>query len=164
MQVTIDYYKKKIIIESSKEIKNSEEFGKMLAKVPFEMKNHIPIFPVEINGKKYMAGLDTGANSNLAAKKIVEDIGKKTIKKYKEADINGVGGVAKDMQGIIPLVNFGGIDYSKMRFAFEDDTLVSFNNAYKANMDILLGYPFLKKYIATIDYANKEIRIYTGNK
>ncbi|WP_415326271.1 aspartyl protease family protein [Chryseobacterium sp. MMS23-Vi53] len=158
-QLTLDYKKKKIIIEPSN-INEKEYLGNLLTKIPFEMKGHLPIFSVKIEGKNYKAALDTGASVNLANIAISQKMDKSS-KRLEEEIIQGVGGEAKMMKGVIENTVIGNVSYPKIPFVFEDNTLDALSESTHSSIDILIGYSFLKKYRTTIDYVSNEIRIYS---
>jgi predicted aspartyl protease len=157
-KLTFDYKKRIITATLNKE---AEEYGKLLATIPFEMEHHLPVFRIDINGKTYKMGLDTGASANLLYEKYTEEI-KNFIKSDNKALILGAANGVNARQGKIKTLKIGDLEYKDMSFAFENNTLDQINDGYKADIDGLLGYEFLRQHVTTVDFISKEIRIYSG--
>lgn len=157
-KLTFDYKKRIITATLNKE---AEEYGKLLATIPFEMENHLPVFRIDINGKTYKMGLDTGASANLLYEKNTGEI-KSFIKGDNKTVILGAASGVNARQGKIKTLKIGDIEYKDMSFAFENNTLDQINDGYKAGIDGLLGYEFLRQHVTTVDFISKEIRIYSG--
>ncbi|WP_158521367.1 pepsin/retropepsin-like aspartic protease family protein [Chryseobacterium indologenes] len=158
--LTFDYKKSKITGTLKTSLSQEKERnGKLLATIPFEMYKHIPVLQIEINGKMYNMGLDTGAAANLFYEKYVPEL-KESIIRYKESDLTGIGGKVKAKKGRVKKIIIRGVEYNKLNFIFEDATLTSLNQGSTLKLDGLLGYEFLKTYKTTIDFKAKEIRIY----
>jgi hypothetical protein len=138
----------------------AKNYGKLLAKVPFEMAMHIPVFIARIGNREFRVGLDCGASANLLLAKYTPDL-KGLITDLSASDITGaIKSHVAGQSGIIKEVEIGPVLYRRMLFAFDDATLSALNSAYRLNIDGLLGYQFLKEHTTAIDFRHKEIRVY----
>ncbi|HFK5529474.1 TPA: aspartyl protease family protein [Elizabethkingia anophelis] len=158
-KLIFDYKNNKIIGILNTETYTMPGNCRELAKIPIEMKRHIPILEMTIEDKKYKMGLDTGAATNLLYAKYAEEH-KKMIKETESTNITGISGTTNAKGGYVSLAKIGTVNYENMRFVFEDSTLNQINKSYDLGVDGLLGYEFLKPYIVSVDFKAKEIRIY----
>ncbi|WP_288447275.1 pepsin/retropepsin-like aspartic protease family protein [uncultured Chryseobacterium sp.] len=158
--LTFDYKNYSIIGQLNPSLAQEKALnGVLLATIPFEMYKHIPVFPMEIDGKTYHMGLDSGAASNVLYEKYVSAL-KESIIRFKESDLTGIGGKTKAKKGHIKTLKVGDVSYKKLGFIFENDMLDNLNRKSTVKIDGLLGYEFLKQYITTVDFKAREIRIY----
>lgn len=163
-QLTFDYQYHNLKVSTNKDLeKEIKENGKLLSTIPFEMKEHMPVFDVEINGKTYKMGLDTGASVNVINIKYFDGF-TNSLTKIQEVSMKGFGGESKVKRGSIKETKIGGLAYDNMDYNFENASLNNLNKEYKYGIDGLIGYDFLKKYITVVDFNSKEIRIYEGSK
>lgn len=161
-QLTFDYQRGILKGSTKKDIeKEAKENGKLISTIPFELKDHMPVFEVEINGKKYKVGLDTGASVNVMNTKNFDDFNN-SVSNIREVSMKGFGGETKVKRGSIKETKIGGLNYNNMDYNFESSSLNNLNKQYKYGIDGLVGYEFLKKYITVVDFNSKEIRIYDG--
>ena len=166
-QITYDYANSQMIFERTDDngdvVKPSNPLSASTPVViPFEQAQHIPIFPVSVNGKTYQVGLDCGASGNLLQAKYYEDVvANDNIKKKRTTPMQGAGSEkVKVKTGVLLQVSVRQLTYEDMQFAFEDNTLEQLNNGYGLKLDGLFGYPFLKKHLTVVNYKKKEIRIF----
>lgn len=158
--LTFDYKNHKIFGQLNPSLAQEKELnGELLATISFEMYKHIPVFPMEVNGKMYNMGLDSGAAANVLYEKYVPEL-KESIIRYKESDLTGIGGRTKAKKGRIKRLKVGDVSYEKLGFIFENDMLNGLNQKSTVKIDGLLGYEFLKQYLTTVDFKAKEVRIY----
>ena len=161
-QLTFDFQHGILKADTKKNIeKEVKENGKLISTIPFELKDHMPVFEVEINGKKYKMGLDTGASVNVMNNKYLSDFSD-SVSNIREVSMKGFGGKSTVQRGSIKETKIGGLNYDNMDYNFDNSSLNSLNKEYKYGIDGIIGYEFLKKYITVIDFKSKEIRIYDG--
>ena len=163
-EITFDYDTKTVTLVKTDAAGNRAENVAQqpvpLAVAPLDLVLHIPVLTITISGKEYRMGLDCGAESNLLYEKHIKDLGDNFTPK-KKAKLGGAGKeVIKVPTGIIGEAHIGNAVFAHMRTACSDSQVDQLNNGYGLKMDGLLGYPFLKQYVTTINYKKKEIRFY----
>lgn len=157
-QLTFDYQHNILKAGTQKDIgKEARLNGKLISVIPFELKDHMPVFEMEIEGKKYKIGLDTGASVNVMNKKYFNDF---KLSNIEEVSMKGFGGVSKVRRSNIKETKIGGLSYDNMTYNFEDTSLNTLNEQNNYGIDGLIGYEFLKQYITVVDFNSREIRIY----
>ncbi|RNA61446.1 hypothetical protein D1631_05610 [Chryseobacterium nematophagum] len=156
--LTLDYSNQLLEIGFYKDLNHEiSEYGKLLMKLPFKIKNNLPVFYVEVNGVTYTMGLDTGATINLMKNKYLSAV-ENLLYDSEATSITGFNGNIKVTKYKIKETKIGGISYNNMAFSFDDHLLD------KYHVDGILGYEFLKKYITVIDFKSNEIRVYAEIK
>lgn len=161
-QLTFDYGHNIIKGRTIKDLdREARENGKLLTSIPFELKEHMPVFEVEINGYKYKMGLDTGATTNLMNTVHFKNLEKVTYS-LKGSHIVGFNGESIVKRGSIAQTNINNVNYDNMIYSFDNTSLKDLNRKYGFDIDGILGYEFLSKYITVVDFSSKEIRVYDG--
>ncbi len=165
-EVTFDYQNKLLTLvktdANGNRAENVAQQPMPVATAGFEMVMHIPMLNITISGKEYRMGLDCGAESNLFYEKHIKDLGDNFERKRK-AKLGGAGEqVTKVPTGIIREGHIGKAVFTHMRTACSDGQIDQLNQGYELQTDGLLGYPFLKQYVTTINYKKKEIRFYAS--
>ncbi|CAA7196966.1 hypothetical protein CHRY9293_03028 [Chryseobacterium potabilaquae] len=155
-QLTFDYSKYILKVDFHKDSdKEISENGNLVMKIPFKLKGHLPVFPVEIEGKTYNMGLDTGATTNLMSSKYLSNLNS-SLYDMGENKVKGFNGVIHLKKGKISETKIGNISFNDMNYSFNSEVSKQYN------VDGVLGYEFLKKYITVVDYKSNEIRLYEG--
>jgi len=141
--------------------KKSESYKgfKRMKTIQFRMNGHIPILIVKIGKKKYKFGIDSGAEANVLDYGTYQKLKPHQYKDLIESTIQSVGDKKVNVvSGNIKSIVTGKVQYDNLRFIFTD--MDRFNDAYGVQLDGLLGYPFLKERLHSIDFQNKELVIW----
>ncbi|MEM9824010.1 MAG: retropepsin-like aspartic protease, partial [Bacteroidota bacterium] len=124
--------------------------------VPFQLKGHFAVVTVFIDGKRYHFGIDTGAEANVINKKLYGKLKRTAILESHKIAVRGIDHnqlfVRKCLMRNIVIE---GQSYPGQEFVFSD--LNHLNKAYDIQLDGLLGYPFLKDYLYSLNYQNREL-------
>ena len=131
--------------------------------IPFELKNNLIVFPMELNGKMLNFILDSGVGSNLLFNVNYKD--SIHLNNVKKIDIQGLGG-DKKVEAIISknnrlnLKNITGINQS-FYVLFHD----SFDLSSKLGITIhgIIGYELFKDFVVKINYNSKRLIFYKKN-
>ncbi len=164
-ELLIDYEKEKMFLISKSNKSFFENYEKA-DKVWFRMVGHIPVIKVKIGKKKYYFGIDTGAEINVIDQRLKNRLPKDMI----ESDFLGliIGDDNKQIQVNHVQINhvqvnhvqvkemkIGKSYYKNQPFAFADLSFLQGENGIK--LDGLLGYPFLKEALFSINYRKKQL-------
>lgn len=154
-ELLIDYEKKKLFLISKSNKIFFENYEK-IDKIWFRMVGHIPVIKIKIGNKRYYFGIDTGAEINIIDKRLRKRLPKDMVtsdflglilgsnnKKVKVAHIQ-----VKEMK-------IGKCYYKNQPFAFADLSFLQGEGGI--HLDGLLGYPFLKEALFSINYRKKQL-------
>ncbi|MEM1321245.1 MAG: aspartyl protease family protein [Bacteroidota bacterium] len=131
----------------------------IIGRLPFELMGHFPVIKVQIGKRTYHFGIDTGAETNLIARKH-----KRRLRHWTDKD-----GTRKYLQGVdkgrvsayftqLNNLHIAGKNYDSLPFTFTD--ISHLNSSRKVKLDGILGYPFLKSQLFSINFKDQEIRIW----
>lgn len=131
---------------------------KFQKRVSFSMEKHIPVITVKIDGKKYRFGIDTGAEVNVLSQELKNDL-EDSLENFNHSTIQGIGGLPQKVESAtlsqfsIKKENFKNFNFLLIDFS-------SFENDFGLNLDGILGYPFLKENVLSINYQKQKIYIW----
>lgn len=154
-ELLIDYEKEKMFLISKSNKAFFKNYDKT-DKVWFRMVGHIPVVKVKIGKKRYYFGIDTGAEINVIDKRLRKRLPKNMI----ESDFLGVimGSNNKKIQVNhveVKEMKVGKSYYKNQPFAFADLSFLQGDDGIQ--LDGLLGYPFLKEALFSINYRKKQL-------
>ena len=154
-ELLIDYEKEKVFLISKSNKAFFENYDKS-DKVWFRMVGHLPVIKVKIGNKRYYFGIDTGAEINVIDKRLRKRIPKDMI----EADFLGliIGGNNQKIQVNhikVKEMKVGKSYYKNQPFAFADLSFLQGEDGIQ--LDGLLGYPFLKEALFSINFRKKQL-------
>ena len=110
---------------------------------------------ITINNKKYRALIDTGAETCIMSKKIVEECGLLDhVDQKMKTHISGIEGVAKQTFGYIPYLNISIGNF---------EAPCPFTIMNEDHIDVILSQAFLTYYKAILDFDKKTLKI-DGNQ
>ena len=123
------------------------------------IENHIYL-PVNIKGKERLWVLDCGASVNVIDSSFAVELGLPF-----EGPVKGQGasGVVDFYFVTLPSYSIGGIQFNEQKvvaFSFRQ----MFHEALGLDVVGILGYDFLSRFVAKIDYANQAISFYDPEK
>ena len=154
-QLLIDYENKKVFL-ISKSNKTFFDNHKEMEKIKFKMVGHMPIVKVKIGGKQFHFAIDTGAEVNVVDRKIKKEIPENMIEvNYSQTIIGGDNQQIPTTSISIKSTRVGASEYKNMPFVFADLSFLNRGGRYK--IDGLLGYPFLKEELFSIDFRKKQL-------
>ena len=127
--------------------------GQEEAIVPFVTVDPLPVVPIEVNGVRLNAVIDTGAPMLLVEETMVSDIGIETLAK----DIGeGAAGADEIAYGKADSVNIGGVSIQNVPILIS--SVYGFTGFYD-DIDIhaIIGTNFLQQFMPVMDYASGEL-------
>jgi len=127
---------------------------KIVNRFKFVMDKHIPIFSINIGGKQFKMGLDTGAEINLLHSSNQKKINK-NLKFLREYSLDGITDLTQNLKLYeVDELKTDKAAYKKLPFVFSNiDHLKKVMNG----IDGLLGYQFLKHRQIAIHFPACEI-------
>ncbi|WP_227846312.1 aspartyl protease family protein [Clostridioides sp. ZZV15-6598] len=137
--------------------------GKEESVIPFVTSEPLPVVPVEINGKRINAFIDTGGPMFVADSKLAKELGIKTASK-KEGTFQG-GNTAEVGFGQVDSLTIGDVNMKNipvMMGSFE-----GFEEAFKgkaSNVHGIIGTSVLKEFIPTMDYPSGQLVLRPRNE
>ena len=126
--------------------------GQEEAIVPFVVGDPLPVVPIEINGVRLNAVIDTGAPMLLVEETIASDIGIESISK----DIGeGASGADEIAYGKAGSVNLGGIDIQNIPVLIA--SVQGFSGYFDIELNAIVGTNFLQQFMPIMDYATGQL-------
>lgn len=122
-----------------------------VATVPFIVKDPLPLFKVTVNGKELEFILDTGGNLFYIDKGVAEEIGLEKLVTRKASYAYTKGEEVEEYLGRADTVTLGEVTLKNVPF-----TLAEWKSR-GIKSDGVLTTQALKEFLATVDYANKQI-------
>lgn len=154
-EVLIDYEKRKMFLISKSNKSFFENYDKA-DKIWFRMVRHIPVIKVKIGNRRYYFGIDTGAEINVIDKRLRKRLPKNMIVNDFLGQI--MGGNNKQIQVNkvqVKEMKIGKSYYKNQPFAFVDLSFLQGEDGIQ--LDGLLGYPFLKEALFSINYRKNQL-------
>ena len=127
---------------------------------PVEIHGWLVYVPVEINGRHFQFVLDSGASRNLLDTAVMRQLG---LKPVGDDSAHGAG------SGQVPLKKLGAIQMRLpgLDIHFDEAAAVDLSSVGRdlgVTEHGLLGYPFLSRYVVTIDYERSTMTITAPEK
>ncbi|GEM_PF-678122 len=164
-QITFDYLAQQILLEKVDRhgniVAGELAKGTRIAQVRFEMKRHIPIVDITVDGKAYPMGVDCGANANVMVSRLTAELAAFTEYEEQEVSMNGVGEKAeKTSAGYLHNADIGGLALQEMYTAFTTQDIGGGKGDDALPIVGLLGTPFLYQFKMTFNFVAKVLTIY----
>ncbi len=159
MKLTLDFDNQQVsIVEAAKKARgNPENCRKNIH--AFSMNGHLPCLKIELEGKELHMGLDSGSEVNILHNGIAHE----NFKAERVLKIRSFSGHSKTSPiGKIAGMSLRQADLGEMEVALVD--LQFFKDCLPGRLDGILGTPFLRQYMVTIDYRNKEVSLQKTRK
>ncbi|MGO0862629.1 retropepsin-like aspartic protease family protein, partial [Clostridioides difficile] len=136
--------------------------GKNETVIPFVTTDPLPVIPVEINGKRINAIIDSGAPMFVVDEKIAKEIGIKEASNN-ESEFAG-GNTAKTGFGQADSLTIGDVNMKNIPVML--GPFDGFEDGLKAYKDIhgILGTSILKEFIPTMDYPSGQLVLRPRNE
>jgi hypothetical protein len=130
-----------------------------LAKTAVTLVDHLPIIEIEIEGRTWRFGIDTGAESNLISEKCLAALSSTF---YQEKGIDNVRGLDKKVKSCkiveINEIGIGGLHFENLNF-----TEMNFDHIAEQiglPLDGIIGSALLSKMKFSINYRKKNFKIW----
>lgn len=161
-QITFDYSKQVLLLERVDSLGNvaGASFSKRnpFAISKLEMKRHIPIVPLTINGNSYPMGIDCGANANVLKQEVLEELKDFFDYEDEEVAINGVGNVNENNKtGYLMHAAIGNLKLRDMYTVLTNQVIGAGTDKDQLPIVGLLGTPFLNQYRMCLNFKKKEL-------
>jgi len=131
-----------------------------LMEISFELQDHLPVVSVQAGGRKLAFGIDTGAGINLIDRRWLDELPAGMLLLQQEEAVRGMD---QQMQ-TVPSALISGLELDglplddQMGFLFTDLQHLQVNTGLK--IDGLLGFPFLKQLVFSINYPKRKLYIW----
>jgi len=134
--------------------------GELSTTFPILIHEDLIYVPLEINGRQLKFVLDSGSSRTLVDTAQLKDL---NLKEVGSDSLQGAG------QGRVPIRTLDGfaIRLPGLEMYVDRSSAVDLSPVNKGNSqreDGLLGYPFLSRYVVTINYQNETMTITTAEK
>jgi hypothetical protein len=126
------------------------------SKIPFEFKNGMIFLPVRLNGSKPLSFvLDTGSTRMLVDRALAKSLG---LKATGQGSLQGAG------KGRVPIefiqdVSVGLPGLESAGYEFSTANLQPLQSTLGVNVDGILGYELLSRFVVTVDYESKIMTV-----
>ena len=127
--------------------------------IPFALYGHVPVITAKVGGRRVLLGIDSGAAVNLLDEKYFSRLKDGSLSDVEEEYLTGLENyrmnvIAANVRTTV--IKKDTLD--EMRFVFTD--LAMLQNNFGASIDGLLGYPFFKNQVISINYRKRRIYIW----
>lgn len=130
-----------------------------LAKTGFVLEDHLPILEVQIGGRTWKFGIDTGAESNLISEKCIRSL---PASLYREKGVNNVRGLDKTVKACT-MLDLHQLELADLKFEEVEFTTLNFDHITTSNgvqLDGLIGSDLLSKIKFSINYRKRIFKIW----
>ncbi len=130
-----------------------------VATISMTLNHHLPVIYLEIEGKRFAFGIDTGAGANLLDKDVFEKLPASAILEESVETLQGLNhGLNEHKTVVIREAFLQKEKAADIRFSQTDlSQLEAFSGL---QLDGLLGFPFLKNFKFSINYPKKKLYIW----
>jgi hypothetical protein len=126
--------------------------------ISFSLFEHLPIIELEIKGKKYRFGLDTGAASNLISKELSQQL-QGQISHTEKEELLGLDGQVQVVDKIeISGLQLGNQALPDMSYLVQDLQHLSLLSNWQ--LDGLLGAPLLHSWTTSINFPKQKLYVW----
>lgn len=152
-EIVLDFKENAIVLRPGGKKYEDHE---LMTEAPVQMVGHLPVITLQINGKKYRFGLDTGAAVNVIDEKTAKALESVTQVLPQTAALSGIGGHTTPAAMIkLSKVELQGSELFPLTFCTAD--MSTLNTATDFQIDGLLGLPFFKVYKTAIDFKKEKV-------
>lgn len=123
--------------------------------IPFQFIGNHLFLPVVVGCKERLWVLDTGAEMSAISRKFAQELGLRMEGDMKGA---GAGGTVAVSFTTLPSYSIKGIDFKEQKVAVID--MVELNRMLGIEVAGILGFDFLSRFVARVDYANELVSFY----
>ena len=156
--ILLDYPNRQLQILSPGERHTVKDKKEVLA-IPFKKRGHMPVIEIEIGNKKLRMGIDTGSEANLLDLRYKRKFRKLFSENLNKRYVRGVDqSTLISYSAKIDGASVQGMAMQEMEYLFMDMTFL--NSGFGRRMDGILGYPFLKSNLVSIDFGKQVVYLY----
>ncbi len=125
----------------------------------FTLCGHVPVIVAKVGNKRVFLGLDSGAEVNLLDAKYFDKITSSHLSNIQTELLTGLDKMTNTVVAAdVSSTRIKNETLPEMRFVFAD--LSHLQHQFNIPLDGLLGIPFFKERVISIDYKQKEISIW----
>lgn len=124
-----------------------------LLEVPFRMVDGLPIVQLDINGRAYRLGIDTGGSNNLMTAEQEQQLVASLNELKKQQRITNIMGESSYEK----VYDIGGITLEGFVFPATPFLFTDLSHLEELQVDGLLGIPFLSRFRFAINYRKQKI-------
>lgn len=129
-----------------------------MSSIPFELRQHIPLFEASVSGQTMTFGLDSGASTNLLSEDRYEELSG-SLSSIRETDLTGADGRKEIvMKGTLDKLTIAEVDFDTTPTAFKD--ISNLKQAYGKELDGLVGYEILSREVTMVSYSQHKIYLF----
>ena len=131
-----------------------------ILEIPFELQDHLPVVSVQVGGRTLAFGIDTGAGINLIDRHWLDELPRDLLILRQEEEVRGMDQRMQTVpSALITGMELEGLPLDdQMDFLFTDLQHLQANT--NLNIDGLLGFPFLKQLVFSINYPKRKLYIW----
>ncbi len=131
-----------------------------LMELSFELQDHLPVVKIQAGAHKLAFGIDTGAGINLIDRQWLEALPAGMLTLQQEEAVRGMDQQMQTVpSGLISGLELDGLPLDdQMGFLFTDLQHLQTNTGLE--IDGLLGFPFLKQLVFSINYPKRKLYIW----
>ena len=134
----------------------SQQYIEVVDFVPINLRGHFPVVKVKIGDRYFHFGLDSGAESNIINLRHRFRLRKQCTKSKKKKYLQGIDNHKSTVTAAkIHQFEVEGHLFENMDVVFVD--ISHLNEGYGIKLDGILGYPFLKSHIFSINYIEQYL-------
>jgi len=135
-----------------------------LMEIPFELQGHLPVVVVQSGTQKFNLGIDTGASVNLFDRRWLSDLPQEVLIHLVQEEVRGFDQVLNPVPAaLVSGMTLQGMALDEqMSYLFTDLQHLQVDTNLK--IDGLLGFPFLKNLVFSINYAKRKLYIWQINE
>ncbi len=161
-EVLIDYKQEELLLMPRKKMKRVGN-KKKIASVSFFMEEQLPVIRVKIGNKHYYFGVDTGAEVNVINKRCIKKLKRSKIDLEETKLMAGVSN-RKNLASTtkIKRLKIKNQSFQDIEFVFLD--LDQFNTSHGMQIDGILGFPFLKENLVSLDFRRSKLNFWIKDK
>ncbi|MEM9921545.1 MAG: retroviral-like aspartic protease family protein [Bacteroidota bacterium] len=158
-EILIDYERQEISMLDPKNAVNQVSDKTVVDQLPFQYRGHFPVVKVKIGKRNYFFGIDTGAEANVINARLKKKLRKQSNQRYESLTLQGVD--PKQTSAVATTfkeVSIQGHPFNDLEFVFTDISYL--NSGHKVFLDGILGAPFLKQHLFSINYDSRKLKIW----
>ncbi len=154
-ELFFDYKNKTVKVFNAGEIESLTNL-KVVKSIPFTLLGHVPVISTKVGGKRAYLGLDSGAEVNLLDSRFFDKIDLKSLTDIEQEFLTGLDNQKHPvMAADIETTQVRRHCLPEMRYVFTDLDMLAAH--FGSPLDGLLGFPFFKNQVISINYKKKKI-------
>ncbi len=157
-ELFFDYKNKTVKVFNAGEVESLTNL-KVVKSIPFTLMGHVPVISAKVGGKRAYLGLDSGAEVNLLDSRFFDKIDLKSLTDIEQEFLTGLDNQKHPvMAADIETTQVRRHCLPEMRYVFTD--LNTLSAQFGSPLDGLLGFPFFKNQVISINYKNRKIYLW----